>query len=409
MNIFNLLKPKKEAKSTASERGAVASSGDGFLAGQAINEQTALTISAVFACTKLISDTVGTLPLHIYKKTPEGRARVDDHHLAYILKKKPNSKSTAPLFWQATVASMLLRGNGIIKKIMLGKELVGLQFMPYGDLLISNKPDGSIEIYELLSGGRRQLIPQDKYIKFANFSSDGNWGLSVITVGASTFSNVINADLTSANALNQGLSQTAAFSIDYVLTAEQRKQMREETMRHYAGAMNAGKPILLEKGMDIKGLSLNPKDAQLLESRSFSIEEVCRWFGVDPSMIAHGKAVSNWGTGLEQKMIGFLTFTLRPILSRIESVINTELIPLEEQDSHYVEFSIEGLLRADSNARATYYREMANAGIMTRNEIRKLENLPAMDGNADVLMINSATQPIDSLGIENDNNTNKQA
>jgi HK97 family phage portal protein len=149
--------------------------------------------------------------------------------------------------------------------------------------------------------------------------------------------------------------------------------------------------------MDVKTVSLNPKDAQLLESRAFSVEEICRWFRVDPSMIGHGNAVSNWGTGLEQKMIGFLTFTLRPILTRIEQAINNELIPLEDRGIYYAEFSIDGLLRGDSSSRATFFREMVNAGIMTRDEVRKLENLPPLGGNAEKLMTNGATQPIDTL------------
>ena len=102
-------------------------------------------------------------------------------------------------------------------------------------------------------------------------------------------------------------------------------------------------------------------------------------------------------TGLEQKMIGFLTFTLRPILTRIEQTINNELIPLEDRGIYYAEFSIDGLLRGDSTARATFFREMVNAGIMTRDEVRKLENLPPLGGNAEKLMTNGATQPIDTL------------
>ncbi|NCU44665.1 phage portal protein, partial [Candidatus Falkowbacteria bacterium] len=98
-----------------------------------------------------------------------------------------------------------------------------------------------------------------------------------------------------------------------------------------SGAANFG----ASKRREIKTVSLNPKDAQLLESRAFSVEEICRWFRVDPSMIGHGNAVSNWGTGLEQKMIGFLTFTLRPILTRIEQAINNELIPVEDRDKYY--------------------------------------------------------------------------
>ena len=150
--------------------------------------------------------------------------------------------------------------------------------------------------------------------------------------------------------------------------------------------------------MDAKTIGINPKDAQLLESRAFSIEEICRWFRVPPFMVGHAEKSTSWGTGIEQQMIGFLTFTLRPWLTRIEQAINKDLIPLAAQQNTYAEFSIEGLLRADSAARAEYFAKMANNGVMTRDEIREKENLPRKGGNADVLTVQSAMIPLDQLG-----------
>ena len=396
MSILNNIKNLFIAKSTQGDSGAIDSIVAGLSSGQTITEQTALTLSTVWACTSLVSETIGTLPLHIYKKTANGRERADDYQLSYILRNKPNTKSTSSVLWQSTVASMLLRGNGILKKLTVGNKLVGLQFMPYDKLQIRLDFEGNAEYYEIQSRGISVKIPNKDIVRIPNFTIDGNWGLSTITYGAKMFANSLNGMDSANNMFEKGLLQTVAFKTDKRIRGDQREDFRK-SFEQYSGAMNSGKAILLEDGMDVKTVSLNPKDAQLLESRAFSVEEICRWFRVDPSMIGHGNAVSNWGTGLEQKMIGFLTFTLRPILTRIEQAINNELIPLEDRGIYYAEFSIDGLLRGDSTARATFFREMVNAGIMTRDEVRKLENLPPLGGNAEKLMTNGATQPIDTL------------
>lgn len=396
MRILNSIKNLFIAKSTTSDDGALDSIFSGITSGQNVTEQTALSLSTVWACTSLVSETIGTLPLHIYKKTSKGRERADDYQLSHILRNKPNSKSTSSVLWQSTVASMLLRGNGILKKLTIGNKIVGLQFMPYDKLQIRLDFEGNAEYHEIQSRGVTVKIPNKDIVRIPNFTIDGNWGLSAITYGSKMLANSLNAMDSANNMFEKGLLQTVAFKTDKRIRGEQRDAFKT-SFEQYSGALNAGKAILLEDGMDIQTVSLNPKDAQLLESRAFSVEEICRWFRVDPSMIGHGNAVSNWGTGLEQKMIGFLTFTLRPILTRIEQAINNELIPLEDRGIYYAEFSIDGLLRGDSTARATFFREMVNAGIMTRDEVRKLENLPPLGGNAEKLMTNGATQPIDTL------------
>lgn len=396
MRVINKIKNFFTAESTQGDSGAIDSIVAGLSSGQTITEQTALTLSTVWACTSLVSETIGTLPLHIYKKTANGRERADDYQLSYILRNKPNTKSTSSVLWQSTVASMLLRGNGILKKLTVGSKLVGLQFMPYDKLQIRLDFEGNAEYHEIQSRGVTVKIPNKDIVRIPNFTIDGNWGLSTITYGAKMFANSLNGMDSANNMFEKGLLQTVAFKTDKRIRGDQREDFRK-SFEQYSGAMNSGKAILLEDGMDVKTVSLNPKDAQLLESRAFSVEEICRWFRVDPSMIGHGNAVSNWGTGLEQKMIGFLTFTLRPILTRIEQAINNELIPLEDRGIYYAEFSIDGLLRGDSSSRATFFREMVNAGIMTRDEVRKLENLPPLGGNAEKLMTNGATQPIDTL------------
>lgn len=154
--------------------------------------------------------------------------------------------------------------------------------------------------------------------------------------------------------------------------------------------------------MDTGTIGINPDEAQLLESRGFSVEEICRWFRVPPFMVGHSEKSTSWGTGIEQQMIGFLTFTLMPWLRRIEQAIHKDLIAPNEQPRYYAEFAVEGLLRGDSAARAAFYSQMVNNGIFTRDDCREKENLERVGGNADVLTVQSAMVPLDDIGTAGD-------
>jgi HK97 family phage portal protein len=249
--------------------------------------------------------------------------------------------------------------------------------------------------------GTQRDIPDKNIFRIPGFTTDGNWGLSAIEYGSGIFGSALAASNASNSTFEKGLLPTVAFTIDRVIQKDQRDDFRT-AVKAISGAMNAGESPLLEGGMDAKMIGINPKDAQLLESRSFSVEEICRWFRVPPHMVGHTANSTSWGTGIEQQMIGFLTFTLRPWLTRIEQSIRKDLMSPQDQMKYYAEFSVEGLLRADSASRATYEAQMVNNGIMTRDEVRELENLPARGGNADVLTVQLALAPLDEIGKQNE-------
>jgi len=162
--------------------------------------------------------------------------------------------------------------------------------------------------------------------------------------------------------------------------------------------MNAGRPMVLEGGTKWQQLTINPEDAQMLQSRGFSVEEVCRFFGVPPHMVGHTQNSTSWGTGLEQQTLGFQKFTLRRRLKRIEQASEKQLLtPTERAEGITIEFNLEGLLRADSAARASFYATMVQNGIYTRNEVRALENMPPKPG-ADELTVQAQNVPVGSTG-----------
>ncbi|OBX35656.1 phage portal protein [Halomonas elongata] len=285
-------------------------------AGQKVNENTVMSLSAAWACTRLIAESVSTLPLHLYERTPDGRRRAVDHPLYGILNRSPNADSTPATFWEAKTAAILLRGNGFSEKQYFNGRLVGLRFLSPSRLGGTKLPNGDLQLMYTEEGGRQRPVRERDLFHIPGFSMDGKWGLSTIQYGAAVFGSALAASNAANSTFEKGLAPTVAFTMDKVLKKDQREEFREN-LKDIKGAINAGESPLLEGGMDAKSIGIKPSDAQLLESRNFSVEEVCRWFRVDPSMVGHGNKDSNWGTGLEQKLIAFLTFTLRPWLTRM--------------------------------------------------------------------------------------------
>lgn len=360
-----------------------------------------LQLSAVWSCTRLISETIATLPLNVYERTSAGKRVAKQHPLQFILHDQPNQDSTAAVHWEATVAAMLLRGNGRAEKLMVGGRLVGLQFLHPDRLSVSRKGDGAKEWRYTEESGRQRVIPNDRIWNVPGFSVDGRCGVSVVAYGANVFGSAMSADRAANNTFNKGLQPTTVWKFPTVLRKEQRDDARA-AIETISGAVNAGKPAIMEAGMDVATVGINPNDAQLLESRGFSVEEICRWFRVPPFMVGHAEKSTSWGTGIEQQMIGFLMFTLAPWLKRIEQAIEKDLMSPAERTRYYVKFSVEGLLRGDSAARAAFYSVMVNNGILTRDEVRELEDREPMGGNAAVLTVQTALAPLDSLGQVDD-------
>lgn len=375
--------------------------GSSSTAGQTVNEQNVLSLSAAWACVRLISESIGTLPLHIYQRTSTGREQAKDHPLYGIIHRKPNADVSANAFWEAMVASMLLQGNGFAEKLMIGKRVVGLDFLVPNRLSITRDVRGNLEYRYTNNAGSQREIPKERIFHIPGFTRDSRWGMSAIQYGAGVFGGALASQAAANNTFENGLMPTVAFSMKNVLKPAQREEFRTYAAT-VSGALKAGKPVVLENDMTANKVGIDPKDAQLLETRTFNVEEVCRWFRVDPTLVGHGGKDSNWGTGLEQKMLGFLMFTLRVWLVRIAEAINNDLLTVNDRDRFYAEFSIEGLLQADSKARAEFYQVMVDHGIMTRDEIRVKENLPAKGGNAAKLTVNAATVALDALPSQPD-------
>lgn len=362
--------------------------------GATVTSKTVMQVDAVWSCVRLISETIATLPLSMFERTTSGKRVASQHSLHFVIHDQPNPDSTASVFWEAMVASMLLRGAGRAEKLYSGPRLIGLAFLDPDKLVINRHADGrKIHQYPRKDGTMR-VIPNDRIWAIPGFTLDGINGVSVISYGAKVFGAAIAAEKAAAQTFRNGLLQTIYYKVNAFLKPDQRDEFKKNLM----GSIERGETPLLEGGTEAGSLGIKPSDAQLLESRAFSVESICRWFRVPPWMVGHTEKSTSWGTGIEQQMIGFLTFTLGPWLRRIEQAISKDLLTPGERTRYYPKFAVEGLLRADSAGRAAFYGAMVNNGILTRDEVRELEDREPMGGNAAVLTVQSAMLPLDSLG-----------
>lgn len=364
--------------------------------GVAVTPKAAMQVDAVWSCVRLISETIATLPLSMYERTTAGKRVASQHPLQFVIHDQPNVDSTASIFWEAMVASMLLRGAGRAEKLFAGPKVIGLAFLDPEKLVINRDVNGRKRYQYPRPNGEVREIPAASIWEIPGFTLDGVNGVSVISYGAKVFGSAIAAEKAAALTFRNGLLQTIYYKMAHFLRPDQRAEFK----KNLQNSVERGEAPLLEGGTDVGTVGIKPSDAQLLESRAFSVESICRWFRVPPWMVGHTEKSTSWGTGIEQQMIGFLTFTLAPWLRRIEQAISKDLLTPAERLRFYPKFAVEGLLRADSAGRAAFYAAMVNNGILTRDEVRELEDREPMGGNAAVLTVQSAMTTLDSLGTQ---------
>ncbi len=366
-------------------------------AGKAVTPDSAMQLSAAWSCIRLLSETIGTLPLFLYERSGSDRQIARDNPLYEVLHDSPNADQTAAEFWEGMVACLCLVGNGYARKDMLGNRLVGLTPLKPDRMVVKRDAAGRRK-YHYSGEGTLEILDEVEVFHLRGFGVGGDCGLSPISYARQSMGAAMAAEEAAAKVFGSGL-QLSGFidSGQQKLTQDQRNQIAA-LFNQFMGSSNAGKLMVLEAGMKFLPLGMNPEDAQLLTTRSFQVEEICRWFRVPPFMIGHTEKTTSWGTGLEQQMIGFLTFSLRPYLTRIEQAVRKQLLAPADRSGFFAEFLLDGLLRADSTGRAALYNAFAQNGIMDRDEIRSKENLPKRGGNAAELTVQSNLVPLDKLG-----------
>jgi HK97 family phage portal protein len=247
--------------------------------------------------------------------------------------------------------------------------------------------------YHYLQDGKMRQIARADMMHIKSFSLDGEIGLSAIQYGRNAIGRAESSNQASDEVFKNSNRATGIVTVDAVLKSDQREQIRD----HVAVVQKKGGVYVLEKGAGFSELRFNPVDAELIASQNLSVETICRIFRVPPVMIGHGDKASSWPTSTEAQGALFVRYVLRSCLTGIEQEISRSLLTPAERLSYFAKYAIEGLLRGSSAERAAFYVSLAANGIMTRDEIRALEDLPAMGGNAGVLTVQSAMISLEKM------------
>lgn len=363
--------------------------------GERVETGDVLAISSALACVRLLSGTIASLPLGVYRDLGNGHAvAMPEHPLWRLLHRAPNAEQTVMDFWEGGTASIELKGNLVARKHRgVSGNVVALGPMAWDYVAVKRRDNGRL----LYGFGDEEFEPED-IVHIRGFGGNPEGGLSTIALAAETFGGA-KAVTRSANAVfKNGIRTNVALMSERDLDETQMATTRALVEERYGTAANAGRPLILNNGWKAQTLSINPDDAQMLESRRFSVEEVCRIFGVPPHMIGHTEKSSSWGTGIEQQTLAFQKFTLRPRLKRIETALEQQLLtPDDIAKGVSIQFNLEGLLRADSAARTAFYGSGLQNGWLTINEVRAKEGLPPVAGG-DVPRMQSQNVPITQAG-----------
>ncbi len=366
------------------------------VSGQHVSVDKAMQLSTVWACVRLLSESVSTLPLKLYRRLPDGsRAPATDHPLYRLLCRVPNSEMTPQRFMLLVVASICLRGNAFVEKKMLAGRIIALVPLLPQCMRVKRQENGRLK-YTYTENGVERDIPEKTLMHIRGFGLDGVCGMLPVTTGKEIFGSAMAVEEAAAKVFAQGMQASGILSSDKTLTPAQREQLRS-SLGSFMGSKNAGKIMVAEAGLKYQGITMNPEASQMLESRSFSIEEMCRWFRIPPFMVGHMDKQSSWASSVEAQNLHFLTNSLRPLLVNIEQEITRCLIGEADADEFFAEFAVEGLLRADSAGRGAWYNTALQSGWMCRNEVRRLENMAPIPGG-DTFTVQSALVPLDQLG-----------
>lgn len=362
-------------------------------AASTVTYDSAMQLSAVWACVKLLSETVASLPLTIYKKTPDGRVVHETHALTTLFNGKVNRYQTKIEFFETVMLNLIVNGNAycVIERV--------------GGRIVSLLPIMSAQVEPMMLDDGAMVYNYQNDQGMAVFAAENIWHLKLMgngTIGMSPLAYQRNslgiaqaAEGAVTKIYRNGAKPSGVLSIDRMLTPEQREKVRANF--NTLTTSTDDRLMVLEGGMKFDSVSLSPQDIELLDSRKFQIAEICRWYGVPSVMVNDSSGTSVWGSGIEQVMQGFYKLSLRPLLEKIEASILVNLMTAAERDRMDVAFDFDALLRADAKSRYESYRVAITNGLMTPNEARAMEHLPEKEGG-DQLLIQGAMAPVDGLG-----------
>ena len=377
----------------------------GTTSGKAVTERSAMQMTAVYSCVRILSEAVAGLPLHIYKYTDSGgKAMALDHPLYHLLHDEPNPEMSSFVFRETLMTHLLLWGNAYAQIIRNGKnEIVALYPLMTNKMSVDRDENG--RLYYTYYRGSDETIKDKEFavtlqpsevLHIPGLGFDGLVGYSPIAMAKNAIGMAIACEEYGAKFFANGAAPGGV--LEHPGTIKDPQRVRESWQSTFGGSGNANKIAVLEEGMKYTPIGISPEQAQFLETRKFQINEIARIFRVPPHMV--GDLEKSSFSNIEQQSLEFVKYTLDPWVIRWEQSIQRSLLSRDEKAVYFVKFNLEGLLRGDYQSRMNGYAIGRQNGWMSANDIRELENLdriPAEDGG-DLYLINGNMLPLQNAG-----------
>lgn len=372
MNIFKKKKQQEERSSSF----------DYLLYNGANSYSTskAMLLSTVYRCVEVISDSVAQLPLEPYKIDSEGfKIKFTSHPSYRLLNSEPNSRMSRFTFIKTLIVSTLLKGNGYayIERDNEGNA-VALHYIP-SELVTVIKPKTLKDNIAYSITGIGNVVEACNMIHILNFTYDGVEGISTLSHAKNTLGLASDSEAHASGFFKGGANLAGILTVQSTLTSKQKNDLKSSWQSAFSPSIGQPNGVaVLEGNMQFEPITVNPSDAQLLETRQFNVIDICRFFGVSP-VKAFDLSKSSYST-VEATNISFLTDTLSPLLEKIELEFERKLYKPSEKDSIDVRFDTARLLRADKQSLANYYNTLFNIGVVSANDIRRELDMQAIEG-----------------------------
>ena len=377
------------------------------VSGQSVNERSAMQMSAVYACVRILAESVASLPLHFYQYNDTGgKEKAVNHPLYWLLHDEPNPEMSSFSFRETLMTHLLLWGNAYAQIVRNGRgEVIALYPLMPDRMTVDRDARGRI-YYEYTRSdsdantlGKKSsviLSPEDVF-HIPGLGFDGLVGYSPIAMAKQAIGMGLACDEYGAAFYQNGAQPGGV--LEHPNVVKDPKRVRESWNAIYQGSRNAHRIAVLEEGTTYKPISISPEQAQFLETRKFQIDEIARIFRVPPHMI--GDLEKSSFSNIEQQSLEFVKYTLAPWISRWEQAIQRSLLLMSERTRYFARFNVEGLLRGDYQSRMNGYAVARQNGWMSANDIRELESLdliPAEQGG-DLYLINGNMTKLEDAGL----------
>ena len=345
-------------------------------AGVAVTEQSSIRLTTVYACVRLLSWTLASLPLNVYENMERGKRKVPAHSAYRLLHDRPNPEQTSFGFRSLGMAHLCLYGNFYAEKEYgPGGKLLAL--WPLAPWRVQVRRTQNMEkVYEIaMPDGSSKVLAAYQVLHIKSLAIDSDKGLSPIDAARQAIGLGLAAEQFGASFFGSGANVSGVAQHPGKLSEAGSKNLRNSLNEKYAGLGNAHRIMLLEEGMTYQRIGIPPEEAQFLETQKFTVSQIARIYNVPMHMLQEHEKSTSWGSGIEEMVLGFIKFTMQPWFVNWEQEINHEIFDARERGQYYAEFVVEGLLRGDSKARAEFYSKLFQVGGFSVNDILEKENM----------------------------------